>query len=189
MNTNEFLITNLFGPSYTTEYTFYYKITSLISMITTLAMTPIWSVITKAMTEKRWDWLNELYKKVKLIGFFVIFLEFGLIPFLQPLMDIWLNENSLIVNYYYALAFACFGSTIVYSGMLSTIVCGMAKMKMQTICYLVGVIFKFLIIMIGSKYMDNWIIVVWSSAIILLPYCILQQISLNKYFNKKIKER
>lgn len=186
-NTNEFLITNLFGPNYTTEYTFYYKITSLISMIITLAMTPIWSVVTKAMTEKKWEWLNNLYSKIKKVGFLIIIFEFVLIPFLQPLMNIWLGNNTIEVNYIYALAFACFGSVFVYSGMLSTIVCGLARMKLQTICYTLGVIFKFLFVLIFSNYTNEWIIVVWSNAIILLPYCAVQQISLNKYFNKKIK--
>ena len=185
-NTNEFLISKLFGPNFTTEYTFYYKITSLVSMVITLAMTPIWSTVTKAMEEKNWNWLNSLYKKIKSIGLVIIALEFLIIPFLQIIMNIWLHENSIQINYLTAIAFACFGSTFVYSGMLSTIVCGMARMKLQSICYSIGVIVKLLIVFIGAKYVNDWTIVVWSNAIILLPYCILQQIDLNKYLKNKL---
>lgn len=188
INTNEFLITNLFGPKYTTEYTFYYKITSLVSMVISLAMTPIWSVITKAMTENKWSWLNNLYSKIKNVGFIVIIFEFLMIPFLQILFNIWLGVNSIKVDYFIATSFACFGSVFVYSSMLSTIVCGLAKMRLQTVCYTVGVIFKFAFVLIISKFTNNWSVVVWSNAIILLPYCVLQQIWLDRYFKNKIKK-
>ena len=185
-NTNEALITNLFGPEYTTEYTFYYKVTSLISMFVTLAMTPVWSVVTKAMVEKNWKWVKSLVDKIKLIGVIVIALEFLIIPFLQLFLDIWLGESSIEVDPMIALAFACFGSTFVYSSMLSTIVCGLARMKLQAVCYSVGVIFKFVSVILISRITDNWSIVVWSNAILLAPYCILQQIDLNRYLKLKL---
>lgn len=187
INTNEFLITNLFGPEYTTEYTFYYKITSLVSMVVSLAMTPIWSVVTKAMTEKKWLWLNDLYKKIKKMGCIIVIFEFLLIPFMQIIFNIWLGDNTISINYITAIGFACFGSVFVYSSMLSTIVCGLAKMKLQTTCYTLGVIFKFVFIFLISKYTNNWSIVVWVNAIILFPYCLLQQIWLNDYFKNKIE--
>lgn len=185
VNTNEFLITKLFGPEYTTEYTFYYKITSLISMVVTLALTPIWSVVTKAMTEKNFDWLGKLYKIIVIVGLGTCALQFLLVPCMQFIMDIWLGENSISVNYVIAIAFACFGSVFVYSSMLSTIVCGLARMKLQAICYGIGIIFKFIFVLIVSRFTNNWSIVVWSNAIILFPYCVAQQIDLNKYIKKQ----
>lgn len=188
MNTNEFLVTKLFGPQYTTDYTFYYKLTSLISMVITLAMTPIWSVVTKAYVEKNYIWLNKLYKVIKFAGLGTIVLQFLLVPFLQFIMDIWLGSNSIEVNYLTAIAFACFGSVFVYSSMLSTVVCGMGRMKIQTICYGIGVAVKLLLVFVLSKYVNNWNLVVWSNVVILLPYCIIQQIDLDIYL-KKLKNK
>lgn len=187
VNTNEFFITKFFGPEFTTEYTFYYKLSSLVSMIVTLAMTPIWSIVTKAMTEGNWKWLSALIKKIQCIGLIVIGLEFLIIPFLQFIMNIWLREATISVNYSIAVAFACFGSVFVYSSMLSTIVCGLARMRLQAICYSIGVFFKFVFIIGLSKITDNWSIVVWSNFILLLPYCVVQQIDLNNYIKNKIK--
>ena len=184
-NTNEFLITKLFSPKFTTEYSFYYKLTNLSSVIITLALSPIWSLVTKAMAENDFKWIEKLYKKIKIFGCIAIFLQFALIPFLQFIFNIWLGKGVVTVNYLTAIAFACFGSSFVYSGMLSTIVCGMAKMKLQTICYSLGVIIKFLIVILFAKLFNiGWDIVVWSNAIILIPYCVLQQIELNIYFKK-----
>lgn len=185
-NTNEFLITKLYGPEYTTEYTFYYKVTSLISMVVTLAMTPIWSVVTKAMVEGNWQWLKKLVNKIQLVGIAVIAMEFLIIPVLPFVFDIWLGENSIEVNYMIALSFSCFGSAFVYSSMLSTIVCGLARMKLQAICYAVGVVFKFIFVIFVSKVTNNWSIVVWSNALLLAPYCIIQQIDLNRFLKSKL---
>lgn len=188
-NTNEFLITKLFGPEYTTEYTFYYKVTSLISMVVTLAMTPIWSVVTKAMVEENWAWLKKLVNKINVVGAIVIAMEFLIIPFLQFIFDIWLGNNSIEVNYTIALAFSCFGSVFVYSSMLSTIVCGLARMKLQAVCYAVGIVFKLLFIAVASKMTNSWSVVVWSNALLLSPYCILQQIDLKRFLNSKLTVR
>lgn len=187
-NTNELLITKLFSPEYTTLYSIYYKITSLCSMIITLAMNPIWSIVTKAMIEKDFTWLNKLYKTIKLIGIGAILLQFLIVPFLQPIMNIWLRVETIQVNYVTAIAFACFGASFVYSGMLSTMVCGMSRMKLQSICYGVGVIIKFAITIIAARiFSTDWSVVVWSNALVLIPYCILQQIDLNLFFKKQLK--
>lgn len=187
-NTNEFLITKFFGPEYTTFYSFYYRLTSLSSMVITLAMSPIWSIVTKAMVEQDYNWLKNLYKKIKLFGCLAVALQFIIIPFLQIIMNIWLGTGVVTINYLTAFAFACFGSGFVYSGMLSTIVCGMARMKLQTIFYCTGAVVKFLLVIICAKcFTVSWDIVVWSNVIILIPYCIVQQIELNQFFKKRNK--
>lgn len=185
VNVNEFLVTKLFAPEFTTEYTFYYKIASIISMVVTLAMTPIWSVVTKAMAEGNFAWVEKLYKVIKIVGVIAILIQFLIVPFLQFVMDIWLGDNIIKVNYLTAMAFACFGGTFVYSGMLSTIVCGMAKMKLQAICYSIGVVCKFVFIFVLAKFVSDWSIVVWGNVLALLPYCILQHIDLNRFIKKK----
>ena len=187
MNTNDFLITKIFSPEDTTYYNFYHKITSIISTIVALALTPIWSVITKAMEERKYEWLNKLYRVIKIVALGVVFLQFAIVPCLQFLFNIWLKENSIQVNYTTAFAFACFGSVFVYSSMLSTIVCGMAKMKLQTICYAVGVVIKFVLVFVLSNVIKDWSVIVWCNTLILLPYCVAQQVELDIYI-KKLKK-
>lgn len=182
MNTSEILITYFFGPDYTTEYTFYYRLTSLLAVMVTLAMTPIWSIVTKALAEKDYIWLAKLYRNLKFVGGVAIVLEFFLVPFLPFLMDLWLGKNSITVHTLTALSFACFGSTFIYTGILSTMVCGMARMKLQAIFYGGGVIIKYVFIFIMIRYTANWDIIVWSNMIALIPYCLAQQINLDRYF-------
>lgn len=103
---------------------------------------------------------------------------------MQLILNIWLAEKSFEVNYLYAVVFACYGSVFIYQSVLSTIVCGIGKMKLQFWFYLIGIVIKFGIIHFGSMLFHSWIIVVAANVIILLPYCIAQQISLNRYIKK-----
>lgn len=182
-NTNEFFISHFWSNKNTADYSFYYRITMLISMVVTLALTPTWSMITKAYNEKNYDWLCNLYKWFKRTGFIIILLQFALVPLLQPIMNIWLGFGVLHVQTYIAIAFACFGASFLYSSMLSTIVCGLAKMKLQFWCYGIGAIAKIVFIITIAQYSIDWTWVVWSNVLILTPYCLLQQIQLNRLFN------
>lgn len=187
ISSNEFLITLNYGPQYTTEYSFYYKLTSLISMIITMALTPVWSVVTKAMAENDYSWLSKLYVVLKRVGILAIVIQFLFIPFQQIVMDLWLRGNTIEVETIKAIAFASFGSVFIYSTILSTIVCGMAKMKIQAVCYLIGVILKFIVVFSPLNKLFDWELVIWCNVGVLLPYCVVQQISLNRFFKLKNK--
>lgn len=186
VNTNEFLITKLYGGEYTVEYSFYYKITSMLSTIVTLALTPIWSVVTKAATEKDFAWLNKLYGRFKIIGITLCALEFLIIPVLQPIMDLWLGKGSIDVTMSNAIAFASFSGVFLFSSMLSTIVCGLAHMRVQFYSYFVGVILKIVVIITLYKVCPNWNLVVWSNVLVLLPYIVVQIMDLDKYMKKNL---
>ncbi len=186
MNTNEFFITRYYGAECTVEYTLYYKLTSLVSMIVTLALTPIWSVVTKAQEEHDYLWLGKLYHYLKLAVLVTSFLQILMAVFLRPLMALWLGNRTIDVDLYTSMVFALFGISFVYSTVLSTIVCGLERMKLQLVCYLIGVALKIVVIIICSKTIDSWTLVVWMNIIVFLPYSILQQIDLNRFFKKAI---
>ena len=184
MNTNEFFISRIFGPEYTTEYTFYYRLMSLISMVAMLALTPMWSVITKAMEEQRYDWVRKLYQKLKLAGAAAMVVQFAFIPLQQLVMDFWLGKGSVQVEYQTAIAFACFGSVFLYTSILCTIVCGMSRMKIQMVCYSLGVFGKLALILILAPLVNRWSVVVWSNVLVLLPYCLAQKQDLDRFWEK-----
>lgn len=187
-NTNEFVISKLYGPENTTDYSFYYKLFNLLASIVTLACTPIWSVVTKAMTENDYTWLKSLFKKLKYIAILATLAQFAMIPFLQFIVNIWLGKGVLQINYLTAVGFAFYSSIIIYIGILSVIVSGLLRMKLQTIYYGIAVVIKFAIIFLTASLVKNWDFIIWCTALVLLPYLIIQQIDLDKYFNRKIKE-
>lgn len=184
MNSNEILISNLYGAEYTTHYSFYNKLTNVISLFITLAMTPLWSLITKATNEKQYTWLKKTFKLCSIIGLLTIVIQFAFIPFEQWVMDLWLKNEAIDINWITALAFACFGSVFVYQNILSTFCCGFGRMKLQLVFYAVGIVLKFLIVSIFRDFFGDWSLIVWTNVIILLPYCVVQHIALYRYLNK-----
>jgi len=181
--TNSILITKFIGPGSVVDYQIYYRLFLVSGMLFMLALTPMWSAITKAFEEKDGAWINKYFKLLNRLVMMVILCEFLIVPFLQILVNIWLGENTISINYINAMIFALFGSVFIYVSVLSTFACGMGKMKLQAIFFTIGVGVKFILIYIGFTLYNNWIIIVLSDIIILLPYCLFQLIAFKKQFS------
>lgn len=179
-NTNEFLITNLTAPEAVVDYQVYYKLFTLGSTIVTLALTPMWSAITKAIAEKDYGWLSSAYKRLIQVALLSVLCEFMIIPFTQILVNLWLGSSAIQINYGYALVFAIYAAILMYQSVLSTFACGLGKLKLQTSCYILAIIVKFVFALVGVKITESWIVIVAVSACSLIPYCILEQVHLSK---------
>ncbi|QNU03884.1 lipopolysaccharide biosynthesis protein [Peribacillus butanolivorans] len=184
-NTNEFLISWLSGPEYVVDYQIYNKLFTLVSTIFSLALTPIWSMVTKAMAENDFVWIGRLYKILKIAAVITILAQFLMIPFLQFIVDIWLGENIFTINYIYALIFAVAGGVFIWNSVISSIINGTGKIKIQFIFLTVGVIIKFPVAYFLSIAMGTWTAVIISNIVAMLPYCIIQPIWINKLIKQQ----
>ncbi|MBE7027142.1 MAG: hypothetical protein E7410_06260 [Ruminococcaceae bacterium] len=180
INTNNFFISHYTNTENVVEYEVFNRLFSLVGTITALIMSPLWSMITRAITEKDYDWVNKLYKKIMILVFATSAFEFIAIPFIKPIIKIWLGENAVQINYLNLIIFAIWGSIFTWHNALSTFACGMSKMKTQTICYIVGVVVKLIFLYLVYKVTDQWVYVIISNIIILLPYCIAQHFVLKR---------
>lgn len=184
VNTNEYLITWFVGPKYVVDYHIYNKLFSLIGTLFTLLLTPMWSMVTKALVNKDYNWIEKLYKKLKIITLIAIICEFLLVPILQILINIWLKEDAIQVNYLYALLFATSGSLLIWNGVISTIVNGMSKLKVQFITLTLGVVLNIPLAYLFCNIFNGWIGVVLANIISFIPYCTIQPFYLKKYLNE-----
>lgn len=189
MNTNEFIITWFYGSDKVVEYQVYYKLFIFIGLIFNLALTPIWSAVTKAFSEKKFKWIKDLYKLLKKVSIIGIICEFIFIFVFQFAVNIWLKENAICVNYLYAFIFAVFGSVFIYNAVLCSVANGLGKLKTQLIFYTIGAIVKIPMIFLLNIIYNDWIVVIIVNSIILLLFCIIQNINLNKYLNKYKEEK
>ncbi len=180
--TNEFIITQINGAACVVEYQIYNKLFFLVGSFFSLALTPMWSAVTKAISEKDFIWLRKWYKRLNILVLLAAFVEFMIIPFLQFVVNVWLGDNAIVINYGYAAAFAGLGSVYIYHSVLSTMVCGSGKLKLQAICYSVGIVVKLLYVMIAGRIGCSWVGLIITNIIVFLPYCILQAIELHKEY-------
>lgn len=184
MSTNEYLITAFSGNENVVEYQIYYKLFTLGSTIFSLALTPIWSVVTKALAEKNFDWVKKLYKRLLCLGGLGCFLEILIIPLLQVIVNIWLGKETIQINYLYAIAFAVLSGLMIMNSVLSSVANGAGELKTQAIFFGIGAIIKIPLSFILINALHSWIGVVIANAVAMAFYCIIQPFCLNKYIAK-----
>ena len=180
-STNEFLITWLTGSEMVVEYQIYNKLFTLIGTIFMLTLTPIWSAVTKASSEKDYLWIKKLYRLICLMALLGVVCEFSMIPFLQFVIDCWLGNHAIQVNYYYAIIFAISGSLFIWNGVLSSFANGFGELKIQSICFTIGAVSNIPLSILFVALTKTWIGIIIANVIAMSSYCIIQPMWINKY--------
>lgn len=186
-NTNEFFISQYTSPADVVEYQIYNKLFTLAGTLFMLALSPVWSAVSKAIAEEDFQWLKRLSKNLLRLSGLAVIAEFLIIPFLPLIIKVWLKESAIQIDYMKAICFGVFGSSMVFQSAISTIVNGMGRMKTQALCYGVGMIAKLIIIHTTVAITGNWIYVVVANAAILIPYCTIQWVEVNRLITHRIK--
>lgn len=184
MNTNEYLITLFCGNEYVVDFQIYHRLFSLVGTLFTLALTPIWSAVTRALTQKDYLWLKSLYKKMKVAAVLGVTSQFLIIPILQFIVDVWLGENAIKVNYWIAIPFALMGGVLIVNSMLSSLANGTGRLKPQIISFVIGAIVKAPLAYLLINVFDSWVGVLVSNVAVLIPYCIVQFVDINKFLRQ-----
>lgn len=182
MNTNDFCITYFTNPANTTEYNIYFKLFSLVGTLAQVALTPVWSAVTKAFLEKSYDWLRQLYQKCLYLLLPIVGGQLLLVSLMQPVVNLWLGAKAIQVRYDFALIFALWGTLFSLQNVLSTFACGLGRLKLQLGFYAGSVAVKYIFLVLIYQYADDWIFVILSNILVMLPYCIAQHIQLQKFF-------
>lgn len=180
--TDSWFITKFYSPESSVSYQIYYKAFTFLSTLFMLAMAPLWSAITKAQTEKRFSWIlrlqNLLYRLFILLAIGQIIMVF-VMPYI---FHIWLGKENIGFDYTIAFCFAIYSVVFTWVSIHSTFASGLGLLKIQTICYSLAVVIKLCLILCFHNIFDNWIFVVLSTCIALLPYSFIQPLSLRRHF-------
>jgi len=182
--TDSWFIAKFYEPSCTVDYQIYYKPFSFASMLFMLALTPLWSAITKAYAEERFSWIIKLKRLLNLAFLGLIFLQV-LLLFLMPwFFKIWLRTDNIGFSYFTGICFTIYSTIFIWISIQSTLVAGLGKLKVQLVCYVIAVILKVCLILFLYKFFQNWEFVVIVTSIALLPYCVIQPIYLSRDIKK-----
>ena len=185
MSTNEVLITRLFAPDYVVEYNIYYKIFMMVGSLFMIALTPLWSQVTKYWSEKKYSKIRNTNKILLFISFIAIISEFFMLLILQPFINIWLGGEAIIVNNLYAIVFALYGGVYILNIVATTVANGVGELKTQIVFYSFGAFFKLPIIILLRFILDDWIIIIIYNSLFLIIFCIFQFIFINRYLKKE----
>ena len=184
MQTNEVIITNLFSPDYVVEYSIYYKLFTAVGSLFMLALTPMWSKVTKDFSEKKFTKIQKTHKLLSLIALLACILELLVVPFLQIIVDVWLKDDAILVEYWVAIIFAVYGGLYIFNIVLTTIANGIGEVRSQIVFYGIGAMLKVPIISALKSTGLHWSVVVAYTSVVLLVFCIYQFV----WINNKIKK-
>ena len=175
-NTNEIFISAFFAAEDVVQYQVYYKIYSIVGMLIGLALTPVWSAVTKAFVEGDYTWLKRLFRRLEMLGLAVAAGELVVVPFTQFLFDIWLGDKTFAASIPFALVFAAFGAVFAYQNVVAVFANGVGELSTQIKAYCIGVAAKIACILLASSAGLPWIYVIVGDVIALVPFCIMQRL-------------
>ena len=147
-------------------------------------MTPMWSEITAAYAKNEFTWLKSLLKKLYMLLFCAIIGLTVLGLSSQYIIDFWLKDKAIEVNYIYVLVFSFYVLVSIWNSVVSSFANGMGHLKNQLIFMAIGVVI-FITMVFFTKQYQNWIYIVLANAIALIPYCFTQSLWLKKNLNEK----
>lgn len=184
-NTNEVFITATNSSEDVVVYRVYSSLFAMASAFFMVMMTPLWSEITTAQKKGEYRWMKNLSKRLyKFLALSLLMLAL-LTAVSQIILDLWLQEKTLQVNYWYCLVFSLFVFVSLWTSIVSSFANGLGKLKLQLIFMIVGVVLFISVIYFTRNY-HNWIFVVAANIVAMLPYCIAQSLWLHQYFNYKL---
>lgn len=184
--THQFLITKIVSPEEVVNYQIYYKIFNTVASLAILALIPIWSAVTKAMVEKRYDWIRKTY--YVLLGFTGIVLIgcLMIVPIFQILINLWLGAETIIVEKIKIVCMICYCCIFVLHNVNTSISNGMSWFKLQGIWMTVAAVVMIPLSVIFCKITGDWCGVVWASVVSILPYEVIQPCCFECYIRKKL---
>jgi O-antigen/teichoic acid export membrane protein len=185
--TNEFLITWFSGPGFVVDYQIYNKLFNLIASLFILSLIPVWSAVTKAVAELRFAWIAKLYSLLKKIAVGAMLMEFILIAFLQPLLNLWLGKYSIKVNYGFALVFACSASLLIWNGIHQSLTNGFGELKAQMLFYSIGAIINIPLAWLMVSVMHSWIGVILANIVSMSIYSFIQPFHVSKMIQRRLQ--
>ena len=128
--TNNIIISHLFGPEEVTPYNVAFKYFSVLMMGFSIIITPYWSAITEAWTKNEFAWIkNTIQKLIKIWGLLCLtgFVMLISSPFIYK---IWIGDK-VIITYSLSVFVVIWVLLNAWNGIYSQFLNGVGKIKLQ----------------------------------------------------------
>jgi O-antigen/teichoic acid export membrane protein len=128
--TNNIIISHLFGPEKVTPYNIAYKYFSILLMLFTIVITPFWSAYTEAWAKRDILWIKQTMKKI--ICIWKLLLVFGIIMLLvSKLVYLFWIGNKVTIPFSMSSLIMIWILLNIWNGIYSQFLNGLGKIKLQ----------------------------------------------------------
>lgn len=178
-----FLISHCAGPESVTIYNVAYKYLSISLMVVTIILAPIWSAFTDAYTKKDIRWMNDIHRKLMKLGVLAVLGIILMTAISSSVYRLWLGE-SVNVTWEVSIAIAVYLIIYVIANILTTILNGIGKVKLQLYSSVFAVLLFFpLAFGLGHIWGVTGIVV--SQTLVMIPSAVLGYIQVNRVLSGK----
>lgn len=153
LNSGPFLISYFFNPSFSVKFQLPYKLLSIFLTLSTIVLSPLWTLIIKKMVTKSYSDILAINKKIITLMVSVFSVIFVSTFFLNFAIYIWVGK-------YYDIewTFLLLVSTIVMLSIIThvykTLLNAMSIVYIQVVVYMCGTIVCFLLMFIFLKFLN-----------------------------------
>ncbi len=124
------LITQKLGPEYVRSYDVVFKIYSVITIITTLISTPLWSAYTDAYVKGDIDWIKSTMRKLLLMLLPIGGMDLLIYIFLNDIIKLWIHVPINIPDYL-SITMGLFVLTLYWLSIWNYFLNGIGEIRMQ----------------------------------------------------------
>lgn len=139
--TNNIIITQLFGPESVTTYSIANSYFSVLTMFFSIVVTPFWSAFTEAWTKNEISWIKNIMKKLVKVWLFLLIMAVIML-FLSPYVyELWIG-NAVIIPFSISLLVTILALINSWNSIFSQFLNGVGKIKLQMNIALIAAFFN-----------------------------------------------
>ena len=183
--TDNFIITQLFGASAVVPYSIAYKYFSIVNMGLSIVLTPFWSSITNAYTQRDFEWIKRTMRNLTIISIGAILVVIAMVFLSGWFYRIWVGGN-VVVPFELTLCMAIFFMVYNSYAPFTYFINGTGKIRLQTYTIVIMSVINIPLAIFLGGYMGMGLSgVIFSTVLCLLPHAVLLPIQYHKIINHK----
>jgi O-antigen/teichoic acid export membrane protein len=177
------VITQLFGPSDVTTFNVAYKLFYTIIIVFGIFLNPFWSAITDAYLKKEMDWIKRTRRKFFRLIIYLTSITFLLVIFSPLIYKLWLGD-SVNVPYATSVWMGIYVAIYLWHNLHVIILNGTGKIRLQLYLVIISSVANIAISVLLSKIIGlNGVII--SNAFVFLLMGIILAVQCNKILNNR----
>ena len=129
--TANFIIIQTLGPKEVTLYNIVFKYFSILTMLMSILMTPIWSAVTDAYVKNDYDWIIRIEKKFRKISIGLFLVGLLMLFLAQNMFDLWLGKGKISVPFITSFFMFLYTSISLFGSIYCAILNGISALNIQ----------------------------------------------------------
>ncbi len=184
-STDNIIITQLFGPKEVVPYNIAFKYFSIVNMILSLTLTPFWSAVTEAYTNRDFEWIKKSMKNVLRITFLSNFIIVILIILSHFFYKLWIG-NKVVIPMKLTVFMAIYFCLTNFYAPFTYFINGTGKVKLQMYSVLTTSLFNIPLSIYFARNLDMGVSgVILATIVCLVPHVLISPIQYLKIIKNK----